>query len=318
MRWAIGLDVGGTKVAGGCVSEAGEIREFRSQLLPGRGSDALEAVLRMAHELIAAQRARGLELQGLGIGVPGAVDLPQRLVQRAPNLDWSDLPLVALAEERLGLPCEIDLDVRATALGEMLFGAGRGVSDFVYVTIGTGIGAGLVIGGKLLYGHHSTSGEIGHCVLEAGGPRCGCGQYGCFEALAAGPAIAARAERARAAALARSLPTELAAGAGRIDARMVFDAARAGDPLACSVLDETSGYLARGLSILVNLVDPQRIILGGGVAEAGEILFTRVRAALPGYILHKAARQVELVPSSRPGAIGVLGAASLVFVRRAS
>ena len=163
--------------------------------MPAGASQGVAAVKEAAQRLLAFAAAEKRPVAGIGVAVPGAVDIATGVVLRATNLGWENLPLKETLEADLGVPVEVELDVRAAALGAMLSEVGGDVRDFVYVTIGTGIGAGIVINGKLHHGAHFCSGEIGHCVLVEDGPRCGCGQRGCFEALAAGAAIAERAGR---------------------------------------------------------------------------------------------------------------------------
>ena len=190
-------------------------------------------------------------------------------------------------EADLGVPVEVELDVRAAAFGRMLCDVGNDLHDFVYVTIGTGIGAGIVVNGKLHHGAHFCSGEIGHCVLVEDGPRCGCGQRGCFEALAAGAAIAERAGR-----LVDKTPLDSKMAGhrdanGRIDPKHVFEAASTDDPLASEAVRRTAEYIGRGLAILINVLDPQKIIVGGGLAKGGETLLGLIRRYTAHYTLHR-------------------------------
>jgi glucokinase len=315
MRWALGLDVGGTKIAGGLVSDTGEVRNFQSRMIQAKGDQAVNAILETGRLFIDLAQAQGIRLEGVGIAVPGAVNIHTGIVLGAPNLDWKDLPLKSIAEKQLRLPSEIELDVRATALGEMLSGAAKDIKDFVYITIGTGIGAGIVINGLLLYGSQSTSGEIGHCILIKDGPLCGCGQRGCFEALAAGPAIADRAQRAAWSALSQSILVDAAQRGDEIDAKMVFEAALKGDELALEVVRETADYIGRGLALILNILNPQKIIIGGGVAKAGELLFRSIRSAAAKYTLYPPAKRTEIIPISDPNRILVAGSANLIFTR---
>jgi glucokinase len=315
MRWAIGLDVGGTKIAGAMVAESGEIRDFATSPVPAKGDPAVEAVLQMSERMIARSRAQGIEPAGIGLAVPGAVDLAKGIVQRAPNLDWENLPLKDQGEARLGVPVEIELDVRAAALGAMLSDLARGISNFVYVTIGTGIGAGIVSDGQMQYGHHSCSGEIGHCVLVEDGPVCGCGQRGCLEALAAGPAIADRATRLIQKVPIATLLSSAIEADGKIDPQAVFETAQAGDCLALEVLRQTAEYIGRGLSLLINILNPQRIIIGGGIAKGGDCFIDLIRRYTAQYTSCRAPKQTEIVLSTDLDYLPVIGAAQLIFKR---
>ena len=316
MKWAIGLDVGGTKIAGSLISDTGENLQIETSAIPTKGEPAVEAVMQMAERLIQLSRNQGYVPEGIGIAVPGAVDIASGIVQRAPNLNWEHLPLKDLGEKRLGLPIEIELDVRAAALGAMLTDLARGIKDFIYVTIGTGIGAGIVVGGELYYGHHSSSGEIGHCVLVEDGPSCGCGQRGCFEALAAGPALADRARRMLLEVPMPSILSQAVDKNGCIDPKAVFEAAQAGDPLAIEVVRKTAEYIGRGFSVLINLLNPEKIIVGGGVAKGGEYLMGLVRQYTSQYTFHHIPKLTQIVLPHDLDRLPIFGAANLIFRRK--
>ena len=226
------------------------------------------------------------------------------------------MPLKQTLEAELGVPVEVELDVRAAALGAMLSDLARDVRDFVYVTIGTGIGAGIVINGQLHHGAHFCSGEIGHCVLVEDGPRCGCGQRGCFEALAAGAAIAERAGRLVDKTLVKSTMAGHRDANGRIDPKLVFEAAQANDPLARETVRRTAEYIGRGLAILINVLDPQKIILGGGIAKGGECLLGLIRQYMAQYTLHRGPKMTPIDLSPDLDNLPVVGAANLIFTRR--
>ena len=313
MRWAIGIDVGGTKIAGALVSEAGDIRGFEMNPVPAKGEQGVRAVEVEARRLLALAEAERCPIDGMGLAVPGAVDSDTGVVLWAPNLDWENLPLQERFEAAFEVPIRVELDVRATALGAMSSDLARDVRDFVYVTIGTGIGAGIVVNGDLHRGFHSCSGEIGHCVLVEDGPRCGCGQRGCLEALAAGSAIAGTARRIVDKTQIPSVLSERMDGNGEINPKHVFEAAAANDPLACEVVRTTAEYIGRGLSFLINILNPQKIIIGGGVAKGGEYLLRLIRQYAAEYTLHRGPRQTEIILSPDLDHLPVVGAANLVF-----
>ena len=318
MKWAIGLDVGGTKIAGALVSDTGEIRGYDTRPIPARGEPAIEAVLQMAKHFTGVARDQGCKLEGIGIAVPGAVDT-KGIVLCAPNLEWENIPLKNLGEKSLGLTVEVELDVRAAALGVMLSDMGRDVRDFIYVTIGTGIGAGIVVGGELYRGYNSSSGEIGHCVLVEDGPSLsGCTQLrGCLEALASGPAIAKRARRIVAETSVPSKLSETIDGDGNISCKSVFETALAGDYLAGEVLRRTAEYMGRGFSVLINILNPQKIIVGGGVVKGGGDFFLGlIRQYTAQYTFHRAPKQTEIVLSNDIDRLPITGAANLIFKRK--
>lgn len=304
-RCFLGIDIGGTKVAFAVADAGGHIlAEDRIATRPQRGPAAVIAEIGdHAAGLIA-----GRDVVACGIGCVGPLDPARGVVYGPPpNLPgWDNVPLVAPLRERLGLPVVLDNDCNVAALGEWRFGAGRGLDDLVYVTIGTGIGGGVIVGGRLLRGVGNGAGEIGHLTILPDGPRCNCGNRGCLEALASGPAIARRAR----AALARGEPSSLDAGAG-LTAEQVIAAARAGDALARVLWDETVEYLAVGLANVICVLAPPRIILGGGVSEAGDFLLVPLRAALARRVFQVPVEQVEIVPAALGPHAGVLGAVAL-------
>jgi glucokinase-like ROK family protein len=316
MSWAIGIDAGGTKIAGALVSHDGQLSDFECTPVPAKGPPGLEAVRQTARRLLCSAEADGKTISGIGIAVPGAVDVQQGVVLRAPNLNWENVPLKADFEAALGVPVEVELDVRAAALGVMLYDMGRGLRDFVYVTIGTGIGAGIVINGELHYGANSCSGEIGHCVLVQEGPRCNCGQRGCFESLAAGGPIAERAWRIVHGTPVESQMRRDMAVEGRIEPRCIFKAAQAMDSLACEVVRATAEYIGRGLSLLINILNPEKIVIGGGIAKGGEPLLELIRQYTAQYTMHELPKRTDIVLSPDIDNLPVVGAANLVFRRK--
>lgn len=251
------------------------------------------------------------DIYAVGLGIPGLVDPVRGVGIASVNLNWRNVPVRAELQERLGLPCFIENDVKAAALGEARYGAGRGLDSLVFLIIGTGIAASVVQNHTILRGSHGIAGEIGHAIIEPDGPVCKCGGRGCFEALASGPAIAARAVaklQAGGSSPLASLP--------EITAEDVFEAAAGGDPLALQTIREVAAYVAFVVQFLALAYDPQVIVLGGGISLTGNLFFDPIRHAL-----EKQAREnwvfremysPELVQVTRMGAdIAVIGAAAL-------
>ena len=233
---------------------------------------------------------------GAGLAVPGHVDAARGLLRSAPNLaGWHDVPVGAIAAEVLEAPVAVEHDVRMAALAEARLGAGRGVSCFVCVTVGTGIGAALVLDGRLHRGASDAAGEIGHVRFGDGGDRCGCGRRGCVETIASGRAIAERARRLT--------------GDDRVSARDVFAAAAAGDPGCSRIVNEAAQALGHGLAVLVNVLNPEVIALGGGVAGAGAAWVDPVRAAVRADAWTPAADVLRIVPAALGTRAGAIGAA---------
>ena len=310
MALTIGVDVGGTKVAAGVVDDEGRILARTRRPTPSASPTDVEDVIA---ECVAELRA-GHEVEAVGVGAAGFVDAERSRVLVAPNLTWRDEPLRDAVSARIGLPVVVENDANAAAWAEHRFGAGRGEAHLVVVTVGTGIGGGIVVDGRLFRGRHGVGAEFGHLQLVAGGRRCGCGQRGCWEQYCSGRALLREAREiadVRRAYGARLL--EL--GEGRpegIEAREVTEAAREGDPAALECFEVVGTWLGQGLADLAAVLDPGAFVVGGGVADAGELLLGPARrtfaARLTGtaYRPHADIRAAELGNDA-----GLVGAADL-------
>lgn len=315
----VGVDVGGTKIAAAVVDAAGQIYGRVQVPTDVRGAEATlrsiaEAILRA---LSAAEVARD-DVLAAGLGVPGKVDSEAGVGVLSVNLGWREVPVKALLEARLGLPCVLENDVKAATLGEGRFGAGRGMRNFIYLSVGTGIAAGLVLNGRLYRGSTGMAGEVGHAIVAPRGPRCKCGARGCLEAVASGPAIAARAMEV----LHTSRPTllrDLAGGPdGQVTAEQVFAAAAQGDPVAKEVVERAGAYLGLAISQLIMAFDPQVIILGGGVAQGGDLLLQAIhgglrRQAAESFVFREMLRPEGVRLTALGTDVGILGAAALAM-----
>ncbi len=312
-RWAVGVDLGGTKVELAQVDATGRLgRRLRLRTEVASGPAAIEAeVARAVREL---REAIDAPPSGVGIGVAGQIDPAEGLVRFAPNLDWRDVPLRRELERLIGLPVVVTNDVRAATWGEWLHGAGKGCDDLVCLFVGTGIGGGVVSGGRMLAGCSNTAGELGHMTIDLHGPPCHCRNKGCLEALAGGWAIALKAQQAIAAdprAGARLLA--LAGGqALAVSARHVAEAAHAGDPLARRVAEEVAEALVAGAVAIVNAFNPCRLILGGGVIEGLPELVEEIDRGLQRRALEAASAPLQALKARFGQDAGVVGAASLV------
>ena len=314
----IGIDLGGTKIHTALVDGSGRIvlHDHReTQASEGRQA-VLNRMLAASRRIKAQAEAAGTPVAAVGIGSPGPLDVTQGVVLNPPNLPgWNGVPLKRLIEEGLGLPAFLENDANAAALGEHRFGAGRGVAHMIYVTAGTGIGGGLILDGKLYHGAAGMAGEIGHMTILPNGPLCGCGNRGCLEAMASGRAIAQRAQER----LTRAVPARMAAlVAGdpqRITAELVTEAAKQGDDEAQEILSEALSYLGIGMANLVNLFNPQLIVIGGGLTNLGETLFDTVRRAIDRHALAGPAQAVRVMPAELADNVGVLGAAALALMQ---
>ncbi|HJU53224.1 MAG TPA: ROK family protein [Pyrinomonadaceae bacterium] len=301
-----GIDIGGTKIAVALADTAGQllsITRFPTRLETGPHSILNEAV----REIERMSRELGARPAVVGIGCGGPLDRRRGLILSPPNLPgWDEFPVVEVVESALGVSAVLDNDANASALGEHRHGAGRGFSNLVYITISTGIGGGIILGGELFYGLGDGAGEVGHIpVLLDGGPQCGCGARGCLESLCSGTSIARRTRELLHAGGQSSL---LSYRPEEITAKMVAEAASVGDPLAQNVWDETIRYLAHGLSSVIVTLAPEAIILGGGVASAGEQLLAPLRRLLSERVRILPVEEVQILQASLGGDSGIHGA----------
>ena len=312
MALSIGVDVGGTKILAGLVDEAGTaIATLRRPTPRSDAVAALAAVAELVSQLVA--QAPG-PVVGVGLDVPGPCDEAGATVFFAPNLGWSNVPVRALLHEAVGLPVVVENDGNAAAWGEFRHGAGADVDELVMVTVGTGIGGGIVIDGRLLRGAHGAAGEIGHMNVVVNGRPCGCGRNGCWEQYASGNALVRKA-RSLAADRRGEAGILLALGDGSpegIQGVDVTQAARAGCPVAIDAFAAIGNWLGRGLADLVAILDPGTIVLGGGVCEAGDLLLDSTRRTLIDKVSGSQQRPVPEVRLATLGNdAGLIGVADL-------
>ncbi len=312
--WAIGVDLGGTKIEVAQVDALGRVRRrLRRSTAVKDGLAAVET------EIVAAVRdlhgSVGHPPVGVGVGVAGQIEPDTGVVQFAPNLGWHAVPFQADLSRALDLPVVVINDVRAATWGEWLHGAGQGYDDLVCLFVGTGIGGGVVSGGRMLAGCSNTAGELGHMTIDWHGPVCHCGNTGCLEALASGWAIARRARQAIAAdPAAGAFLLEMAGGQSEVvTAKVVAQAAHENDPLARQLIDEVAQALVAGAVGLVNAFNPCRFILGGGVIEGLPELVQRVAQGVRQLALTAASSPLQVVPAQLHNDAGVVGAAALAI-----
>jgi glucokinase len=312
--WAMGVDLGGTKVEVAQVDSDGQVRRrLRRATDVKDGPDAIEAeIVSAVREL---QESTGSSAAGVGVGVAGQIEPASGVVHFAPNLDWHEVPLQADLSRTLRLPVVVTNDVRAAAWGEWLHGAGQGCDDLVCLFVGTGIGGGVVSGGRMLSGCSNAAGELGHITVDLHGPLCHCGNQGCLEALAGGWAIARRAQEAIAAHPAAGASLVQMAGGQQqaVTAKIVAQAFHAGDPLARKLVDEVAQALIAGAVGLVNAFNPCRLILGGGVIEGLPELVDRIDQGVCERALEAASAPLQVLPAQLKNDAGVVGAAALAM-----
>ncbi|HYG11319.1 MAG TPA: ROK family protein [Pyrinomonadaceae bacterium] len=307
------IDIGGTKIALGLAGLDSRPLPFRR--FPTRVARGARAIIEQAADELERMAAEaGVRIAAVGVGCGGPLDRRRGLILSPPNLPgWDEFPIVRQIEERFRVPVRLDNDANASALGEHEYGAGRGLRNLVYITISTGIGGGLIINNQLIHGVGDGAGEVGHMVVAPDGDLCGCGARGCLEAMCSGTSIARRAVERLASDKRASTLRE--GDAKNIDARSVAEAARAGDPLACAVWDETIYYLARGLSNIIAALAPEAIILGGGVSTSGDQLLSPLRERVRESVKIMPVEQVEILQAALGGDSGIYGA--LLIGRRA-
>ena len=311
-RWIAGVDIGGTNVRVGLVPFEGGapvvVRQERT--IPERGPAHLVARVVDLLRSATGEVERGT-VEGVGVGCPGPLDRRAGVVLETPNLGWRNVPLRDLIAEATGLPVALDNDANCAAYGEWWQGAGRGADRLVGLTLGTGIGGGIVLGGEIYHGASDVAGEIGHMSVDYKGRLCGCGSRGCVEAYASGPAIAARAvegllpgSESRLARVARN-------GSRQVTARLVCEAAAMGDSYATDILTETARLLAVAVVNLIHLINPDVIVVAGGVAAAGDHLFGPLDEEVRRRGFPSAVGACRIVRAQLPDTAGMIGAAGV-------
>jgi len=297
----LGIDIGGTKVMLALVSAEGVT--LKRNRMETRAEDGPRRVVERIAGL-ARETTRGEEITAVGLGVPGPIDFSRGMVTLAPNLGWKNIPIVDLFAEHLDWPLFLENDALVAAWGEKTLGAGQNFDHFIYMTISTGIGGGLILDGKLYRGAYGTGGELGHMIVDPSGPACGCGNQGCLEVMAAGRALARMGREA----LEQGQWPEGPSPEG-ITGSTITSWARAGDQPSLKILNRQARYLGLGLANLVHILDPQAFVLGGGVMEAADLLLPRIQAAMDDYLMPGYGQRLQLLPARLGDIGGALGAA---------
>jgi glucokinase len=315
----VGIDIGGTKVAAGIVNEKGEIvSQIRVPMnSTGEATDGLAAVKAAIDKI--SGTVQGATIAAIGVSSPGPLDPRSGVVINPPNVPcWRNFPLKAEIERAYGLPVTVDNDANAAGLAEALWGAGVGYSSVFYTTLGTGIGTGIVLDGQVYYGRTGAAAEGGHTTIDYRGPYpCGCGKTGCIEAMASGPAIARRA-RAKVTADpsgGKALLNIAQGEVNRITAEIVSHAWRAGDAMAAEVLEETADVLTVWLGNIIDLLEPDVIVVGGGVGELMSNFFDHISSKLPKWSINQRCTEISMKLARYMEHSGVAGAAALCLGR---
>lgn len=315
MKKYIGCDLGGTNLRAAIVDvETGDVLHQKS--IPTLAREGHEAVMqRMADLFLGVITSAGLQnddVDGIGIGVPGVLDLEKGETLFLPNLPgtWPHVPLRDTITHHTGIPTALLNDVRSITNGEWRFGAGRGVDTIAVFAIGTGIGGGLVVNGKLHLGIGGTGGELGHTIIDFNGPRCGCGNNGCLEAYASGPAISAMGMKAVSQGLTTSIAELCDYDLNRITPKLIAQAAESGDEIAKDIYEKAGFYIGIAAASVCASIGPRRIIIAGGVSKAGELLLDPIRRTIQERVYVMPVEQVEVVASKLGNNAGVIGVAS--------
>ena len=313
MKKAIGIDIGGTKISVVLGDEKGRLET--QKILPTlTGAKTREGVRALVKTLLELKKQAGGRVEGIGIGIPGPVDSDKGIVPKSPNLPgWENLPLARILRNELKLPVLMGNDANAAALGEKIFGQGKGKKDFIYVTVSTGIGSGIIVDGKLLEGVSFVAGEVGHMTIVPSGQICKCGKKGCLESYASGTAIARMAGKIF------NLPGKSAEkkkifGKEPVSARLLGLAGRKGNKTSLEIYSTAGFYLGIGLSNLLNTLNPEMIILGGGVwNSAPKTFWSSMMKSCRENAWPQAFKAVKIVRSNLKGHSGDLGALALGF-----
>jgi glucokinase len=307
MKRYVGIDLGGTNLKLGLVSADGRILKTYSTPTEKDGGPA-HVLGRMADAVRALCKSAGIALTdvaAVGAAVPGPLDTRKGIVVLAPNLPgWLNIPVRQTLADNLQRTVVLENDANAAGYGEFRCGAGRTVSDMVILTLGTGVGGGIVLGGRMFRGHSDTGAELGHTIVHYGGRLCGCGNLGCLEAYASATAVVARAQTL----LDAGRPSVLAGRKG-VTCKDVFEAAAAGDALCTGIVEETADYLGIGITSILHVVNPQMVVLTGGMMGAGDAFIERVRRRVRETAFTRASEGCEIRWSTLGGDAGILGAA---------
>lgn len=308
------VDLGGTKINTGLVTEDGKV--IKSVKIPTNASEGPDAILgrikKSIHDVLKMASLSAKDICGIGVGSPGPLDPVEGVVISPSNLPgWNRVPVVQILKDEFGIPVALNNDANSAALGEYIFGSGKGTKNFVYMTISTGIGGGVIIDGKLYSGTNCNAAEVGHATIDFKGPKCNCGNYGCLEVFASGTGLAKIARKAVESG--KNTIIKDIAGEQPIKAEHVFEAAKRGDEVAKKLLDDEAFYLGIGISNIMMFYNPERIAVGGGMSKQWDILEDRVMEVVKERTLQPLWEVCPVVKAELGDDIGVLGAAALMI-----
>jgi glucokinase len=309
-KYVIGIDLGGTKINGALADLKGKV--ISQHIIPTNASEGEEKVLnrifQVIEKVLSDANKTAEDIKAIGIGSPGPLDAKKGIIISTPNLPFDNFELVKPIKEKFNIPAYLDNDANVAAIGEHIFGAGKGTENMVFVTVSTGVGGGAIINGKIYRGNTCNALEIGHTTLEKDGPRCNCGNYGCVEALASGTAIGKRAKEA----VGRGEETSLK-NYKELTSYEVFKEAKKGDKVASGILDSCLNYLGICIANIIDSFDPEMVIIGGGVSHGGSIVFDKVNEVVKQRCFESMANSCLIVPAGLGTDSGVIGAVALAI-----
>lgn len=316
-RLILGVDLGGSKISAIVAdAKANIIARYDGDTCAEQGrEEVIGRVIQSIKQVMASpQVASSADIVGIGIGAAGACDAASGVITFSPNLPgWVNIPLKDIIQREFGLPTYLDNDVTVAALGEHCFGAGVGIDNLIYVGVGTGIGGGIIVNGQLYRGVSGTAGEIGHMIIDDQGPRCNCGNIGCWEAFASGTALTAAAVRQIEAGVQTTILSFADGDLNKVSAHTVFLAAEQGDKLASDLIRRTGYYLGVGLVNLINIFNPELILIGGGLSQMGQLLLAPAAEVVKERAIELPAKAVRIEIGRLGTDAGVLGAVALVL-----
>ena len=304
-NYVVGVDLGGTKISTALSDLEGKI--INQTTIPTDAHEGevpvLNRIINSIEKVVNDSAVSYEDIKGIGIGSPGPLDAKQGIIITTPNLPFKNFNLVKPISEKFGVPVFLDNDANVAAIGEFMFGAGKGAENIVFFTVSTGVGGGAILNGKVYRGHTSNALEIGHMTVAPHGPRCNCGNVGCVEATSSGTAIAKRAHEA----LSTKVETSLRKYEN-VTSYEVFVEAAAGDPVAKDIIDDAMNYLGIAVANAVSIFDPEYVIIGGGVSKAGDVVFDTVRKVVNKRCFKSMAESVKIVPAGLGTDAGLIGA----------
>ncbi|PWW28256.1 MarR family transcriptional regulator [Cytobacillus oceanisediminis] len=311
----IGLDIGSHHLTTILADISGKLLKKETTPIPAKVTN--EGLLDiMAEAILSIKKSRKIDenkIVGIGVAMHGIVDVEEGVSIFAPNLNLKDVPVKEFLENRFNMLVKVENDARAMSLGEQWFGNGTGVDSLVCINVGRGVGAGIIINGKLFHGQNSISGEIGHMVIDVNGPKCTCGNFGCLQTFSSGPAIVELVARELRLGLESNLHDKINGDFSKLSGEMIYEAALKGDLLSQNILSQAGRYLGIGLTNLIHIVNPKRIIIGGGVSNAREYILVNVKHTIAQRALTESAKETEILVSKFGEDASVMGAVALIL-----